>query len=395
MSISEVNLQHLLRELDSLQRKLQALLAPGDGMRQPWLDRLQEGLQSYTGAATDRAAAEKVLDWAVTQQVDLNIGDLRQLQRLLTRQPVGFRTVESTLRLPSGAIVRQSNPEDIQRALEDILGWCQHYAFRTHPVLLAAEWYTGLLRTGPFDSGTEALAYLLMNYHLMRKGYPPIVIGETDRPAFLASVEAVLSGKDEAAAAVPIARQLVYALEWNLDLLRNNSRQQSGNWEQILGDLEQQFHKPAFRTEALLLERLQDSIWPVLQALEALSARIDPMFGQVQRQASIYLTGDLITIDPFAAGAWFEQITDFSALARWREMDVVLRWSEFRYRSGLGNDLSLNLQFRFEASHYALYGPDYMLLVAKDYHLPLSRPEREAILESLGRYIAERIRTAD
>jgi Fic family protein len=70
-----------------------------------------------------------------------------------------------------------------------------------HPVVQAAELHYNLVAIHPFTDGNGRTARLLMNYHLLRRGYPHTVIEVGRRADYLAALEEANEGKRERFAA--------------------------------------------------------------------------------------------------------------------------------------------------------------------------------------------------
>lgn len=72
----------------------------------------------------------------------------------------------------------------------------------TPPALQAAELHYNLVAIHPFNDGNGRTARLLMNYHLLRNGYPHAIIEVTQRAEYLAALEEANAGRCERFAAL-------------------------------------------------------------------------------------------------------------------------------------------------------------------------------------------------
>lgn len=70
-----------------------------------------------------------------------------------------------------------------------------------HPALQAAELHYNLVAIHPFADGNGRTARLLMNYHLLRNGFPLAIIEIERRSEYLAALEHANAGKSDAFAA--------------------------------------------------------------------------------------------------------------------------------------------------------------------------------------------------
>ncbi|MBL8964541.1 MAG: Fic family protein [Phycisphaeraceae bacterium] len=66
-----------------------------------------------------------------------------------------------------------------------------------HPVLQSAELHSNAVAIHPFTDGNGRTARLLMNYHLLRRGFPHAIIEVEKRAEYLAALEEANGGKCE------------------------------------------------------------------------------------------------------------------------------------------------------------------------------------------------------
>jgi Fic family protein len=105
-----------------------------------------------------------------------------------------YRTIG--VRIPGSKVVLP-NPAKVPALMADFVG---EMAARTdrHPVEVAAEAHYRLVTIHPFIDGNGRTARLLMNFVLLQKGYPPVLIRKRDRVPYLNSLEkAQLGGSKE------------------------------------------------------------------------------------------------------------------------------------------------------------------------------------------------------
>lgn len=67
----------------------------------------------------------------------------------------------------------------------------------SHPVIQAAELHYNLVAVHPFNDGNGRTARLMMNYHLLRHGYPLAIIPVEKRPEYLASLDESNAGRSQ------------------------------------------------------------------------------------------------------------------------------------------------------------------------------------------------------
>lgn len=67
-----------------------------------------------------------------------------------------------------------------------------------HPLKIAALLHYKFLRIHPFDDGNGRLSRLLMNYVLLRFGFPPVVVKSSDKKSYLLALNEADAGNLDA-----------------------------------------------------------------------------------------------------------------------------------------------------------------------------------------------------
>ncbi|MDW7733455.1 MAG: Fic family protein [Methanolobus sp.] len=93
-----------------------------------------------------------------------------------------IRDVEVVIRNAYGEIVHRGIPkEDIRNELEELAKWYDENSDELKPLVLAALVHNQFEFIHPFEDGNGRVGRLLLNYVLLRHGYPPINILFEDR----------------------------------------------------------------------------------------------------------------------------------------------------------------------------------------------------------------------
>jgi len=78
---------------------------------------------------------------------------------------------------------------DVQKLMQNLVGWIRVNAKKLHPVVLAAIAHHKITHIHPFFDGNGRTARLLMNLLLMQQGYPLVVILKNDRKKYYAALD--------------------------------------------------------------------------------------------------------------------------------------------------------------------------------------------------------------
>ncbi len=93
-----------------------------------------------------------------------------------------FRNVEVVVRDGYGDVIHQGAPaKNVEKLLKALCRWYGLHKKKYPPLLLAAVMHNEFERIHPFQDGNGRVGRLLLNYVLLRQGYPPLDIRLKDR----------------------------------------------------------------------------------------------------------------------------------------------------------------------------------------------------------------------
>jgi Fic family protein len=176
---------------------------------------------------------------AINWVIDLVKGDypltenfIRELHTLLLKEPyevdaitpdgkptkkkisVGsYKTSANHVKTKTGEIFYFATPEETPAKMYDLLSWYNEKIKEDfNPILLAAEFHYKFIRIHPFDDGNGRTARILMNFILMKFGYPPTIIKTEEKDNYFDVLQMADAGNIEAFLEY-IAKNLVRSLE--------------------------------------------------------------------------------------------------------------------------------------------------------------------------------------
>ena len=143
-------------------------------------------------------------DWAREKSRNLTEKDIRELNQIIlvkdywadaqtqqgqpTRRliKVGeYKEQPNHVKLKSGEIFRYAEPNEVSAKMNELVTWYNSNQDNEHPLLVAAYLHYKFVIIHPFDDGNGKVSRLLMNYHLMKKGYPPLIVKSSDKSNYL------------------------------------------------------------------------------------------------------------------------------------------------------------------------------------------------------------------
>jgi len=81
----------------------------------------------------------------------------------------------------SGASHTPSPPYQLKSKMEGLISWYRNAGSKLHTLERAAKLHTDFVNIHPFVDGNGRTARLLLNFELMKDGYPPAIIRTEDR----------------------------------------------------------------------------------------------------------------------------------------------------------------------------------------------------------------------
>lgn len=98
-----------------------------------------------------------------------------------------YKTRPNSVITPTGERFEYASPEETPALMADLLQWYRdaEAAGEMSPIELAALFHYRYIRIHPFEDGNGRIARLLMNYILLKHGYPMIVIRTKTKKSYL------------------------------------------------------------------------------------------------------------------------------------------------------------------------------------------------------------------
>lgn len=101
-----------------------------------------------------------------------------------------LRDVEVVIKNPLGEVVHRGAPKDtVLSELEELVSWYMDHKEYFKPLVLAAIIHNQFEHIHPFQDGNGRIGRLLLNYILIKNGYPPINIRLEDRAKYYKSLQ--------------------------------------------------------------------------------------------------------------------------------------------------------------------------------------------------------------
>lgn len=338
-------------------------------------------------------------DWAKARERKLTESDIRELNRLIlvknywsdaitkTGQPtrreirVGeYKEHPNHVVLKSGEIFRYAEPQEVPAKMNDLLQWYND-SQDAHPLVTAAFLHYKFVLIHPFDDGNGRVSRLLMNYHLMKNDYPPIIVKSADKKNYLYALSQADAGNTDAFIDY-LGRQLIWSLEISLKAAKGESVEEEGDLVKEIEVWKKQIKSglPSTpkRSDKIVMNVYDESISNLFDAILEKSKVFEGIFGDVLHK-KVYESpknNRVGIFEPYIQKGFRESENEN---IEYVGLKVTLKNPVTRPdESGLG--LSLNLSIKFKTFEYVIRGDSVSdVEISKSYNQKLSTEEIKSI----------------
>ncbi|QIH35609.1 Fic family protein [Sphingobacterium sp. DR205] len=110
-----------------------------------------------------------------------------------------YKTAPNHVKTKTGKIFRFATPEETPAKMHDLISWYRSESELPdlNPIILAAEFHYRFIRIHPFDDGNGRTARIIMNFILMKFGYPPVIIKTEDKENYFSALQQADGGEIE------------------------------------------------------------------------------------------------------------------------------------------------------------------------------------------------------
>ncbi len=190
-------------------------------------------MRDYVEMKAHDLGIKKIRKFAADKERPLTEADIRDLNLIILKEPFRkkaktlageltwkeiipgkYKTEPNHVETATGEIFKFALPEEVPAKMKELMEWFKE-SIESPPASIAsflAELHHRFILIHPFDDGNGRIVRLLLNYVLMRLGYPPFVIENRNRESYFSALQKADAGNMDALAAY-LGRTLVSWLE--------------------------------------------------------------------------------------------------------------------------------------------------------------------------------------
>jgi Fic family protein len=305
-----------------------------------------------------------------------------------------YKSFPNSVLLQNGEIFHYPSPAETPALMTDLMSWYNETSQNKNvpTVEVAAELHYKFVCIHPFDDGNGRIARLLMNYHLLKNNYPPVIIKTADKKNYLFALREADTGNIEAFKN-HIAEQLVWSYEVSIKAGKGESINEAGDWEKKIALLKKDFNPSHLlekkKSPEVIAEAIQSIFLPFIEFLLKKLDKINDLF--INSSVSLSLIG--------GSTGYLKKLSELQAFIKTANPHNSIDWLAADYfleaykHNGL-NTFSLNNKFIFHFKDYSYLidiesKPDFK--IENPYHQPLSTADLDLIANAITEIILNKI----
>lgn len=218
-------------------------------------------MREYEEMKAHDVAYHLIEDWAKDKDRPLTEQNIKNLNEVILVRPfwkeaitqdgqptrrlinVGnYKEYPNSVRLANGEIFEYASPTDTPIQMNELIDWYRSEENGLHPVTLAGMFHYKFVRIHPFDDGNGRVSRLLMNYVLLKNGFPPVIIKSADKANYLKALHDADIGNYESFITY-IAEQLIWSLEITIKAQKGESIDEPEDIDKKLALLEKELQE--------------------------------------------------------------------------------------------------------------------------------------------------------
>jgi len=255
------------------------------------------------------------IEEVIKQKRPLTENFLRELHQIILKEPyevdavtpdgkptkrviqIGqYKTAPNHVLTKTGEIFRFATPEETAARMDDLISWLRkELEEETQPILLtAAEFHYKFIRIHPFDDGNGRLVRILMNFILMLKGFPPVIIKADKKDEYFAALQQADAGNLEVFFDY-IGRQLLRSLDIMIRGAKGEVIEELDDVDKELALLKEQLKKEEdvrfSKSNEAVLYLWQNCLHDLLESVHAKLNQFDDLF--IGKNEGCYVNGSM------------------------------------------------------------------------------------------------------
>jgi len=264
----------------------------------------QHEIREYEEMQAHDVAYELVKDWAADHERPLTETAIKNLNEIILVRPFwkeaitpdgqatrrlikvgGYKEIPNSVRLQNGEMFHYASVTDTPIQMGELVEWFRQEEEKNklHPVALAALLHYKFVIIHPFDDGNGRISRLLMNYVLLKNGYPPVIIKSAAKKDYLFALNQADSGNLNAFVDY-ISKQLLWSLDICIKAARGESVEEADDIDKEIAVLKKKIssnnleYNRRIKTDEKIVALIKYDVFPLFVELTTAFKKFDELF---------------------------------------------------------------------------------------------------------------------
>ncbi len=320
------------------------------------------------------AAVKLIREWAKEER-DITEADIRTLNKIILVEPywkvaetpdgqkterlieIGkYKDSPNSVRLLSGEMHFFASPEETPAKMQELMDRYYNRSKGLHPFQVAATFHHQFVSIHPFDDGNGRVARLVMNFILLKGGFPPVIIKASDKQNYYAALQKA-DARDLASFMQYITEQLIWSLELSIKAAKGESVEEPDDVDKELALFEKNLERFSSdivetKSEKTLDEVLNQFIDPFLRILFNKLEKVQAWFASTTHYFHLNGTGsgvkDINELVTNIRDSWGPVTPGINSL------DINLSFNKLKRLGVQAFDIHKGLKISFEDHKYSV-----------------------------------------
>jgi Fic family protein len=320
-------------------------------------------IREYREMQAHDVALKMIVEYANDKSREIIEADIRELNKVILVEPYWgnaqtadgqptkklitpgeYKKEPNSVLLQNGEMFHYASPEDTPIMMKELLEWYADAVKqkKLHPVEIAALIHYKFVCIHPFDDSNGRTSRLLMNYVLLRYGYPPVIIKSADKKNYLNALNKADVG-DVNAFVEYISEHLIWSLEVSL---------KAGAGESIeeLDDVDKEIDLFKRKSQKKLKEAIPKSAAVLKELVDSSLVQLFTTLFEDQSKLNIFFDKNFTSVE-------FDHT--HQSIAGIGEFSVFLHKVIDERAAGFSNSSQTNLSIRFYKENLKLASKEY------------------------------------
>lgn len=304
-----------------------------------------------------------------------------------------YKEHPNSVRLQNGEIFNYAPPAETPFLMKELIDWYRAEEKAIHPITLAAMLHYKFVRIHPFDDGNGRVARLIMNYVLLKNGYPPVIIKSADKQNYL-RVLRLADVEDYEPLISYIEEQLVWSLSVSLKAAKGESVDEPGDLDKKIKALKQRLNTSETakvkitKSKKAIIQAYETGIDPLITNLSDKLSEFGVLFKSFTEALSIHSVNKRYPVTRGIQSVT-NSINNFSETIEYISYNYVL--IGLRKVKNKNFKVEMHVNFLFHKNIYELESESIKTSIEKLYDEAFSEAEVNAVVEEIGNYLVEKI----